>query len=637
MMINPNDISDAEVRQWYEKRTESQRFALPSMLSCSVKQRKERRWLMPTWKALIEREYYISWAFRNIFAYDSVIFVNIDSSVEKLNDRLKNVVSQNHKIISVGEDVTPSDFLDIIDENNINLFFSHANFSNAVLMMRHQLLQSDTFDQVLSVWHEGGFLRHVCFQLDWMGWNALSSLAALDIERVPPLSLTQCEFLRYFMNEFFVRNKIHYTRRSRFFTCEESVRQLFKTTRPVAVIPLQVHRDSVIVHFSDDEEYISLSWAFQFAEKHPDYFFVVIDHPLQRNFDHAPDDPIGANWIYLPHTTKIDTTSLCKHADAVVTVNSTVAFEALYWTPIFRAGKSVYSHDLVSCPIEDFPHGRCKRDDIERFLYYAITRFHYSPQVNCNTHREWIDVLQENRYNYCSISPLKNLEPPLLEDLKTDVPDLSFLSIPCEKDTDRIRAGKMAERFVDEIVPYSEVLDVGGDNVLLARFLHRMKRAKTTIVDIKEVKCTDYFTSSIQGDFMDFSIDRKFDGIWASHILEHVVNVGQFLKQFIRCSKEEAVCAIAVPVHYRTLVGGHINFFSPATLCYNVILAGQNLQNAIIIIDEQSTALLWRRNDLELPALNYDKGDIEILQDYFPVPVHQGIDGFAGWEKDNLI
>lgn len=85
------------------------------------------------------------------------------------------------------------------------------------------------------------------------------------------------------------------------------------------------------------------------------------------------------------------------HSDAVVAVNSTTGFEALYWTPVFRAAKSAYSSQNLSQPIEEFPKLKHNRFEIEKFLYYAITKFHFTPGFNCDTLRHWLVSLERNR------------------------------------------------------------------------------------------------------------------------------------------------------------------------------------------------------------------------------------------------
>ena len=58
-----------------------------------------------------------------------------------------------------------------------------------------------------------------------------------------------------------------------------------------------------------------------------------------------------------------------------------------------------------------------------------------------------------------------------------------------------------------------------------------------------------------------------------------------------------------------------------------------DISNATIIEHKRNIALFWRRRDISLPVLKYDKGDLEILTEFFPKPVYQSCSANLG---DNL-
>ncbi|KKL60843.1 hypothetical protein LCGC14_2201270 [marine sediment metagenome] len=173
------------------------------------------------------------------------------------------------------------------------------------------------------------------------------------------------------------------------------------------------------------------------------------------------------------------------------------------------------------------------------------------------------------------------------------------------------------------------VLDIGGAN--LSTLPLQEKGNRLTILDIKRVNSPS--VRSIQADFYQWIPDQTFDVIWCSHTLEHAKNVGLFLNKMIKIASDNAIFVIIVPPARDNLVGGHINSFTPATLCYNIILSGQNLSRSSVITHEYNIAVIWRRFDWPLPALKYDRGDIETLNHLFPKKVHQGINGKQGWDK----
>lgn len=175
----------------------------------------------------------------------------------------------------------------------------------------------------------------------------------------------------------------------------------------------------------------------------------------------------------------------------------------------------------------------------------------------------------------------------------------------------------------------SRILDIGGGNLISTYFLDYT--SDITIVDLKEVSHSPIM--SIKHDFLQWDTDIKYNIIWTSHTLEHIKNVNLFINKMIDVSSDDAIFSVIVPHYKESLVGGHINLFTPATLCYNIILGGQNLSKATVIDHGNNIAVIWRRFDWPLPDLKYDKGDIETLANLFPLPVYQNINGKKGWDR----
>ncbi len=176
--------------------------------------------------------------------------------------------------------------------------------------------------------------------------------------------------------------------------------------------------------------------------------------------------------------------------------------------------------------------------------------------------------------------------------------------------------------------PRMRLLDVGG-NISSKHFLDF--NIDLTILDLKQVNHPEI--RSIQAEFCSWQPDAVFDAIWCSHTLEHVKNVGEFIRKMLEVTTDDAVLAVVVPPYKDLLVGGHINLFTPGTLCYNLVLAKQNLQNAVVIKHLNNIAVFWNRFDWPLPPLKYDKGDLEMLDSMFPKHVYQDINGVRNWER----
>lgn len=381
--MKPEDIKDEKVRKWFLEKNGT----------------KGRTWIFPVYHGTIDPDTgfnFFKFLVNKIPApNDKVIFLILIRNVDKEGLRLIPDWL-NHEIVYADKEDAEKIFLNLIKQHNVDSFFSHATFNPIVLRFKELLSEPELFDKILSVWFEGGFLRHVCFQFDWMGWNALSSLANIKVSDIPALNSNQILFLDSFMENKFYPQKV--LKEGTIFHSENDVKDYFKDDRPISLIALQVETDSVIKNFSD-KKYHSSNWAFDFAEKHKDHFFVIKEHPKQiDNVSHNKKcGDKGDNWVYINDKT-IDTVSLSRYSNSVIVVNSTVGFEALYWTKVFRGGDSVYSHDEVSFHIDEFGTDRnIKRKDLLKFMYYAITTFHYTPGVNASNRQEWFDKINAFR------------------------------------------------------------------------------------------------------------------------------------------------------------------------------------------------------------------------------------------------
>lgn len=180
-----------------------------------------------------------------------------------------------------------------------------------------------------------------------------------------------------------------------------------------------------------------------------------------------------------------------------------------------------------------------------------------------------------------------------------------------------ITGGECLDRVI--AMKPATVLDIGSGEGLHA---NRMRAAGIDVTTISMVPPADY----IGIDYLDLNLGgRKFDCIWASHVLEHVRDVGAFLDKCRNDLKPEGFLAVTVPPLKTPLVGGHINLFTMETLCYNLILAGF-LPKRIGSYGYNLSAICTINHE-PLPDLVFDRGDIETLAHLFPFHVEQGSDG----------
>lgn len=146
------------------------------------------------------------------------------------------------------------------------------------------------------------------------------------------------------------------------------------------------------------------------------------------------------------------------------------------------------------------------------------------------------------------------------------------------------------------------------------------------------VKTNDILMSDYQGFYNELDFFRKFDGIWASHVLEHQRNVGTFLDKIHWDLKEGGLLAITVPPRKEHIVGGHLTLWNAGLLLYNLILAGFDCSEASVATYHYNVSVVVQKKTiLDMPELYYDDGDVDLLAKYFPTGMgaQQGFDGFV--------
>lgn len=177
---------------------------------------------------------------------------------------------------------------------------------------------------------------------------------------------------------------------------------------------------------------------------------------------------------------------------------------------------------------------------------------------------------------------------------------------------------------------FSSVLDIGsGAGAHSDYFLSKGK--KVTAVDFGtsiyfERRTNDY--TCIKGDFLKIPFEETFDCIWASHVLEHQLNVNQFLQKCIACCKPGGLIAITVPPRKDQLVGGHLTLWTPGLLIYNLVMAGLDCSDASILAYGYNISVIARNIKRDDVQLDFDCGDIKRLQSFFPASFSEGNSGW---------
>lgn len=163
-------------------------------------------------------------------------------------------------------------------------------------------------------------------------------------------------------------------------------------------------------------------------------------------------------------------------------------------------------------------------------------------------------------------------------------------------------------------------LDIGSGSGEHARLINA---AGKNVIRIDPNHPADYECDYLLCDFGRV----QFDGIWASHVLEHQVNPGLFLRKMFRDLVEDGVLAITVPPLKHEIVGGHVTLWNAGLLLYNLVLAGFDCSEAMVGTYGYNVSVIVRRRSFVFPTLKHGRGDIEALAPFFPCPVEHGFNG----------
>lgn len=128
----------------------------------------------------------------------------------------------------------------------------------------------------------------------------------------------------------------------------------------------------------------------------------------------------------------------------------------------------------------------------------------------------------------------------------------------------------------------------------------------------------------------------SFDCVIASHILEHVSNMGNALKEISRVLEEKGILIVFIPKFSDYVCAGHVNTgWNLGQLMYVLLINGFDVKHGKFIEYGYSLCAMVKKSNYELPPLRGDRGDIHILNEknLFPMRIqsNNGIcDGYNG-------
>jgi len=187
-----------------------------------------------------------------------------------------------------------------------------------------------------------------------------------------------------------------------------------------------------------------------------------------------------------------------------------------------------------------------------------------------------------------------------------------------ELDLNEIKRAREALRLFLTLPITGKVLDIGSSDGSHSKYMRYQGMDVITL---------DHNHDADINAVWPIELDYKVDAVWCSHILEHSRHPGAFLDAIAEVLKPEGWLAITVPPAKHEVVGGHLSIWNAGLLLYNLILAGFDCRDAKVYSYDYNVSIIVRYRKAILPKLNYDCGDIELLEAFFPMPVHQGFNG----------
>ena len=173
------------------------------------------------------------------------------------------------------------------------------------------------------------------------------------------------------------------------------------------------------------------------------------------------------------------------------------------------------------------------------------------------------------------------------------------------------RAVPTQKKMASLLRPKSRILDVGcGRWPAHAKFFEALGH-KADTVDFHE-------GATFRGDYNTLEIERRYDMVWCSHTLEHIVNPGFFISKLRDNTKRGGWLAITVPILKDPIVGGHLTLWNAGLLLYHLVSARLDCSEAKIKTFDSDLSVLVKKKLFKMPALVHDNGDLETLENYFP-------------------
>jgi hypothetical protein len=183
----------------------------------------------------------------------------------------------------------------------------------------------------------------------------------------------------------------------------------------------------------------------------------------------------------------------------------------------------------------------------------------------------------------------------------------------------KFRASYAAEKLINSF-NFTTLLDVGCGSGIHSDYFKKQNKIVTS---------TDYqsnYEGCIIGDYNSLLFE-KHDCVWVSHVLEHQLNVNNFLKKIRNETNDGGIVCISVPPLKHNIVGGHVSLWNAGLLLYNLVLAGFDCKNCSIKKHKYNISIIAIASNFKIPQLNYDAGDITKLKSWLPDFCNENFNG----------
>ncbi len=182
---------------------------------------------------------------------------------------------------------------------------------------------------------------------------------------------------------------------------------------------------------------------------------------------------------------------------------------------------------------------------------------------------------------------------------------------------------------------FKTVLDLGAGEGLQSRIFQNNDKVVTAIVgdntcDFSAENFKDI--ELIQQDYLKTRFNKKFDCIWASHILEHQLNIGLFLRKIHNDLKDDGILAITVPPCELVAGGGHLNIFTSGSLIYHLVSNGFDCSNMRLKIYDYNLSIICKKN----PEFKFNDNNFSVdLKEFYNELPDYIIEGIERYKKEH--